>query len=96
VLTDLLESHKRSSRHRAEVLASRECGCFYCLRTFPPDDIAEWIDGGGTALCPTCGIDAVIGSGSGCPVGDGGFLRRMHDFWFKPPVAGRHVAPKRP
>jgi len=93
VLTDLLQSHKRSSRHRAEVLSSRECGCFYCIRTYPPGDIREWIDGGETAICPNCMVDAVIGSKSGCPVGDKGFLRRMHEFWFKPVHAPR---PKRP
>ena len=82
MLTDLLRSHRHSSRHRAEVLASRECGCFHCVRTFPPSGIREWIDGGETALCPECGIDAVIGSESGCPVGDPRFLRRMYEFWF--------------
>lgn len=91
MLTDPTQSHERCGRHRDEVLASRECGCFYCLRTFPPRDIREWIDGGETAICPNCGVDAVIGSKSGCPVGDGKFLRRMHEFWFK--LAGhRHVS----
>jgi hypothetical protein len=66
--------------------------------TFPPSDIREWIDGGETAICPNCGIDAVLGSKSGCPVGDGKFLRSMHDFWFKPalvpggPHRHRHVS----
>ena len=27
-------AHRHSSNHRAELLASSRCGCFYCLHTF--------------------------------------------------------------
>lgn len=76
------KAHPHCSKHKAEVQSSRVCGCFYCLKTFPPSDIKEWIDRGETALCPKCGIDSVIGSGSGFPITDPKFLRRMHDRWF--------------
>jgi len=79
--TDLKKAHSHSSRHKAEV-QSGSCGCFYCLKTFPPSDIKEWIDKGETALCPNCGIDAVIGSKSGYPITNPRFLRRMYDKWF--------------
>jgi len=36
----------------------------------------------GTALCPHCGIDSVIGSASGYPVSEPQFLKAMHDHWF--------------
>src|SRR5262245_35069182 len=49
---DVREAHKRSIRHRAEIIASNLCGCFYCLSTFAPSEIAEWTDDGDTALCP--------------------------------------------
>lgn len=62
-------AHAACTCHRAEVLASRECGCFYCLATFPPSQVKLWTDGsrrgGQTALCPRCGVDAVIGDASG-------------------------------
>lgn len=48
---DLGLAHKHSIRHRAELEASEICGCFYCLSTYPPTEIAEWIDDGQTALC---------------------------------------------
>jgi hypothetical protein len=35
-----------------------------------------------TALCPKCNIDAVIGSASGYPVTDKGFLQTMYGFYF--------------
>ena len=94
---NLTKSHRHSSRHKAEVQSSRICGCFYCFATFPPGDIKEWVGdvrtnssghlaGGArktTALCPKCGVDAVIGSKSGYPVDDRDFLKRMYKKWFK-------------
>lgn len=63
--------HKTSSHHRSAIEQSEQCGCFYCEKIFPPGAITQWTDvrdqdgPGQTALCPFCGIDAVIGSGSG-------------------------------
>jgi hypothetical protein len=67
----------RSVRHRAAILASDLCGCYYCQQTFPPAAIEEWVDDGKTALCPKCGIDAVIG---GAPTAEG--LARLYRQWF--------------
>ena len=82
---NLEASHEKSSNHRAEVLASEVCGCFYCKRTYPPSEITEWtdvVDGiGTTALCPRCGIDSVIGSASGVAI-TADFLRQMRRRWF--------------
>ena len=91
VPTNLLDAHRHCSRHREEILASEKCGCFYCLKTFPPDDIKDWIDEpqtteknfviSATALCPHCGIDSVLGSKSGYAITEE-FLRRMNQYWF--------------
>ena len=74
-------AHKHSIRHRAELEDSAICGCFYCLSTFPPSAITDWIDDGQTALCPFCPVDSVIGSASGYPI-TSEFLLIMHDYWF--------------
>jgi len=34
------------------------------------------------AICPYCGIDAVIGSESGFPIDDPDFLKEMNEHWF--------------
>jgi hypothetical protein len=34
-----------------------------------------------TAVCPHCGVDAVVGSASGIPIMPG-VLRRAHERWF--------------
>jgi hypothetical protein len=49
---------------------------------FPPDEIGAWLGDEGTALCPHCGIDAVIGDQSGHPVARKEFLRALHAYWF--------------
>jgi len=89
--SDFIAAHKYSSRHRDEILRSALCGCFYCLATFAPSEIKDWVtepptgEGisalGQTALCPYCGIDSVVGSGSGFPITPE-LLSRMKQHWF--------------
>lgn len=74
-------AHVLSSHHAKEIRQSAKCGCFYCETAFPPALISEWTDEADTALCPFCGIDAVIAEGSGLTV-SAKFLSAMHKFWF--------------
>jgi hypothetical protein len=76
-------AHAHAQKHRAELLASTTCGCYFCFRQFPATAVAHWIDGNQTALCPSCGIDAVLGSSSGFVITDH-FLRKMHRTFFAP------------
>ena len=78
----LIRAHSHSANNKAEVLGSQLCGCFYCLRTFLPDEIvAWWGESDDAAVCPYCGIDAVIGDRSKLPV-TREFLRQMRQYWF--------------
>jgi hypothetical protein len=74
-------AHIHASAHRGELAASAACGCYFCFRIFKYATIVRWTDGNQTALCPHCGIDAVLGDASGFPVVDT-FLRQMHRYWF--------------
>jgi len=76
-----VEAHKHASKHRTEIEASETCGCFFCFRKFAPTAIKEWCDGKQTALCPGCGVDAVLGSASTFRLDDT-FLRTMHRHYF--------------
>ena len=84
-IPDPVAAHKHSSNHRDEIERSQICGCFYCMSSFPPSHINEWIDEVNgdetTALCPSCSIDSVIGSVSGHPITNE-FLNTMHQHWF--------------
>jgi len=79
---ELRNAHGFSSNHKDELLKDNICGCFNCLKVFSPADIQAWItDVKGTAICPHCGIDSVIGESSGCPI-DVAFLKEMRAVWF--------------
>ena len=69
-----------ASKHRVELEASAQCGCFSCFHIFQTATIKSWIDSNQTALCPNCGMDSVLGSAY-CRLADQ-FLRRMHQHHF--------------
>ena len=81
------QAHTYSSNHKPELEKDDICGCFYCEEIFSPSEITEWLihnnpcDKRGTAVCPHCGIDSVIGESSGYPITKP-FLRAMKKYWF--------------
>lgn len=81
-MQDVIDAHVHSSNHKEILLKDEKCGCFYCTEIFSPNEIDEWVmDPGGTALCPYCGIDSVIGESSGYPITKE-FLEAMKKYWF--------------
>lgn len=83
---DIIEAHRGCSNHREAVLAAERCGCFYCCAEFEPSAVTDWVgpasddmQAGTTALCPRCGIDAVIPLEPGMSFR---FLQRMKVHWF--------------
>ncbi|MDO4847192.1 MAG: cytoplasmic protein [Clostridiaceae bacterium] len=84
---DLEKAHKFSCNNMPELKKDKLCGCFHCLTMFDPADIEDWIilpcecDRLGTAVCPYCGIDSVIGSYSGFPITID-FLEAMYKKFF--------------
>ena len=86
-MEDYIKAHEFSSNHMPKLKKDKKCGCFYCLKIFSPDEITDWITGSseidkeGTAICPYCGIDSVIGESSGYPITKE-FLTKMHNHWF--------------
>jgi len=92
--TFLCEAHRHCGQNRAEVEASRSCGCFYCGEIYGASEVSAWIedhwnDGTPpqsvekwTARCPRCDIDSVVGDASGLPIDDQLFLLAMRERWF--------------
>ncbi len=81
--TEILEAHDHCNHNYKEIQESEICGCFYCLKTFPPSEIIEWLGlnfSKDSAVCPKCGIDSVLGSASGYPITHE-FLGRMKKYW---------------
>ncbi len=79
---DVTDAHRFSSGNRALLRQDQVCGCFCCLKIFRSKEIVQWIpEGTGTAMCPYCGTDAVIGERSGYPITED-FLKKMQRYWF--------------
>jgi hypothetical protein len=79
---DVIDAHEFSINNGEELMRENKCGCFYCLEIFDPKEIEEWADDAvGTAICPFCGIDSVIGESSGYPITKE-FLEAMKKYWF--------------
>lgn len=82
-IPDYIKAHKFSANHKAQLEKDEVCGCFFCLKIYNPQQIEDWIaDKRGTAVCPHCGIDSVIGESSGYPI-TYEFLKKMKKHWFE-------------
>ena len=90
-LADQESLHRLCVNNRALLETSDLAGCFYCEEILRPREITDWIDGrqietgdtadGVTALCPRCGIDAVL-PGSAPITLTVSLLREMNKHWF--------------
>lgn len=79
---NLIRAHDYSENNREQLKQDQLCGCFYCLKTFRSGEITQWYgDLDDSAICPKCGIDAVIGESSGMPI-TREFLKLMRQYWF--------------
>lgn len=80
---DVIKAHEYSINNKSVILKDKKCGCFYCIEIFSPTEITEWIDDkiDGTAICPYCNIDSIIGESSGFPITKE-FLLKMKKYWF--------------
>jgi hypothetical protein len=82
----LNKAHDHCNNNFRELENSKKCGCIYCFEIYDPIEILDnehslWLDES-TATCAKCGIDSVIGDGSGYPVTDRLFLELMGFVWF--------------
>ena len=66
-MTDSLmnDIYRHTLNNRMEISKSSRCGCISCRTIFAATEVVDYIDAGQTALCPECGIDAVIGDATG-------------------------------
>lgn len=84
---DVVNAHHFCNNHKRALKQEQKCGCFYCLSIFNSSEIKDWVihpnpcDWRGTALCPHCEMDSVIGESSGYPITPE-FLKAMNKYWF--------------
>lgn len=68
--------------NRALIRKSKSCGCFYCGKVYPAENVVKYINET-TAECPECGIDSVLPDGDGLNLTPE-LLAEMHDIYFGP------------
>lgn len=80
----MIKAHAYCTANKKALNDCDVCGCFFCLAIFKPSEIQEWIEDkdGSTAICPHCGIDAVLPSHKEHPLNEE-FLQKMQEYWFK-------------
>ena len=72
-----------SIHNRPKIQESCFVGCYYCRNQYHASLIKEYIDEAeDTAICPMCGIDAVLPDASGLPVTEIRYLEHMHWYGF--------------
>jgi hypothetical protein len=81
VADPVVEAQRATKDHADLVRRSAQCGCYHCLAVFKAGEIGDWIDLDETAVCPRCGVDAVLPSAAGFPL-TRDFLAAMRRHWF--------------
>ena len=83
---ELERAYLFSSNNKPALEHDTICGCFNCLKIFDPKELSyvqadNDCDRLGTAVCPYCSVDSVIGASSGFPITEE-FLSEMRKKFF--------------
>lgn len=75
------QAGQASKYNRTHLTGGRPCSCYFCLAAFDGGEVEAWGDEGQTALCPRCGMDAVVPETHALET-----LIAARDYWFRRPV----------
>ena len=66
----LIELQKHTHNNEIEILHSKTCSCIFCRQHYDARTVNDWVNDerGMSAICPECGMDAVIGDNGGEPL----------------------------
>jgi NAD-dependent SIR2 family protein deacetylase len=78
--------------NKSEIDFCQECGCYHCLKVFPKEEIKKWTDNSKTALCPHCGVDAVLPNTAYSLTEE--VLKPIYEYWFKENKADEKIKNK--
>lgn len=58
--TDLREYTLRSFKNRESLDEHAQCSCYSCQQVIEVTKVTSYVDGGLTAICPECRVDALL------------------------------------
>lgn len=73
--------HAYASNNKELIKESEYCYCFHCKKQFESKEVVRYLEGENTALCPHCGIDAIIPNNVDEPI-DNELIEGMNKYWF--------------
>ncbi len=75
----LLDIQKHTHDNEVEILRSKTCSCLFCRQTYDARLVNDWANDerGMSAICPECGMDAVVGDNGGEPM-DKALLKELN------------------
>lgn len=76
-MDDAIALDLKSTNNREALKATLHASCYCCIKTFNSSDIVDWADYGRTAVCPLCGVDAIVPGIIAIEV-----LQRLNQHWF--------------
>lgn len=76
-MIDIKDAADEAIYNASKIKKDTICSCYCCCSTYTGENIQEYIDNERTALCPVCGIDAVIPEKI-----EEEKLEEMYKFWF--------------
>lgn len=79
-MIDIRIAPRLSMKNRSALEQVAECACYHCYKVYPSQEIKDYTDQNSTAICPYCGIDAVL------PVNhpddkNKELLQKIHKYW---------------
>lgn len=73
--------HTYSSNNKRLIEKSSKCYCFHCKREMSSKEVTTYLSNEETALCPYCGIDAIIPDAINDELNDD-IIDEMNKYWF--------------
>ncbi len=86
-----LDIQNRTHDNEVQILHSKTCSCLFCRQTYDARLVHDWVNDeqGISAICPECGMDAVVGDNNGEPM-DKALLKELNLAFYGEDYMSKH------
>lgn len=84
--------YKHTKNNELDILQSKTCSCLFCQQNYSARKVSEWNTDKNnqmSAVCPECGMDAVVGDASGYVLDDDD-IETLHKTYFGEKYMAQH------